>query len=111
MLRNRQVSNTAAVQKWIEEELKEIPRCDPPKKILDAGAGECKNRKYCEHLEYIAQDICQYEGKGDGKGLQKTKWDTSKIDIVSDIKDMPIEDSSFDVILCSEVLVCCKINN
>lgn len=104
MLIDRQVRNAVAVQKWIEEELNEIPRTNPPKKILDAGAGECKNKKYCGHLEYISQDLCEYGGKGNGKGLQRNKWDTSKIDIVCDIRDMPINSDMFDIVLCSEVL-------
>ena len=31
-------------------------------------------------------------------------WDTSKIDIVGDIIDIPENDESFDIILCTEVL-------
>lgn len=100
----REVRNAKAVQEWIMKEVKKIPAADPPFRLLDAGAGECKNRRLCGHLEYISQDICEYTGTGDGKGLQKIKWDTSKIDIVCDIKNMPVPDASFDVVLCSEVL-------
>ena len=45
------------------------------------------------------KDINQYNGKGDGKGLQTGKWDFSGIDIIN----IPLEDESFDYILCSEV--------
>lgn len=72
--------------------------------ILDAGAGELRNKEYCKHLKYVSQDFCQYEGVGDSKGLQMGSWDTRKIDIVSDICSIPVPDSSFDVLLCSEVL-------
>ena len=72
-------------------------------RILDAGAGELKNKPLCKHLGYVSQDICQYEGSGVAKGLQTGKWDTSQIDIVCDIADIPEVDGSFDVILCSEV--------
>jgi ubiquinone/menaquinone biosynthesis C-methylase UbiE len=54
-------------------------------------------------LIYLSQDICQYEGSGDGEGLQTGTWDTSKIDLVCDIVNIPEPDASFDVILCSEV--------
>ena len=86
---------------WLRKVLAEIPQ---GKRILDAGAGELANKKYCQNLDYVSQDICQYEGTGDGKGLQMSTWDTSQIDIVCDIEDIPEESQSFDVILCSEVL-------
>ena len=77
-------------------------------RILDAGAGELKNRQHCVHLNYISQDFCQYEGKAAGEaineGLQAESWDTSRINLISDITSIPELDASFDAILCSEVL-------
>lgn len=86
--------------KWLEETLKTIPKGS---RILDAGAGELAQRKFCEHLEYVSQDFALYDGLGDGKGLQTEKWDNSKIDIISDITEIPEPDFSFDAIMCIEV--------
>ncbi len=93
--------NESVRQEWLEKVLTGIPS---GLRILDAGAGELANKKYCRHLEYISQDFCQYEGLGDNKGLQTGAWETYQIDLVSDITDIPEVDESFDVILCSEVL-------
>ena len=30
-------------------------------RILDAGAGELRNKSICSHLNYVSQDICKYE--------------------------------------------------
>ena len=72
-------------------------------RLLDAGAGELRNKPLCNHLTYVSQDVCQYEGIGNEQGLQTGTWDTSKIDLVCDIVNIPEPDASFDVILCSEV--------
>jgi SAM-dependent methyltransferase len=85
---------------WLAESLASIPS---DLRILDAGAGELRNKPLCAHLNYVSQDFCQYEGLGDRQGLQMGAWDTSRIDLVCDIVNVPEPDSSFDVILCSEV--------
>ncbi len=40
---------------------------------------------------------------GGGSGLQTGGWDNSQLDIVSDITHIPVDDASFDAILCTEV--------
>ena len=88
-------------EKWLELTLKKIPR---GKKILDAGAGELQYKKFCKHLEYVSQDFGQYDGQGTGEGLQTKTWDNSKLDIISDIINIPVKNKSFDAVMCIEVL-------
>lgn len=92
--------NEETRNQWLAQTLSAIPS---GLRILDAGAGELRNKPLCSHLNYISQDVCQYEGTGDAKGLQTGTWDTSKIDLICDIVNIPEPDASFDVILCSEV--------
>lgn len=93
-------ANEEARNQWLTKTLAAIPS---GARILDAGAGELRNKPLCSHLRYVSQDICQYEGVGDGYGLQTGTWNTSEIDLVCDIVNVPEPDASFDVILCSEV--------
>jgi ubiquinone/menaquinone biosynthesis C-methylase UbiE len=95
------ISNEACRESWLENVLQHIPNNS---KILDAGAGTQRYRRYCEHLEYVSQDFGEYDGKGDSSALQMGEFDYGKLDIVSDITSIPMPDSSFDVIMCIEVL-------
>ncbi len=100
-MKNVGKKNEAVRNAWL---IKTLTALAPGLRILDAGAGEQKNKALCGHLQYVSQDFGQYDGKGDGKGLQTDTWDYSKLNIVSDITTIPEPDESFDVILCSEVI-------
>lgn len=93
-------TNAKVREEWLEKTLKKIPK---NKKILDAGAGELQYKPLCAHLKYVSQDFGQYDGQGNSVGLQQQTWDNSKLDIVSDIANIPVKTKSFDAIMCIEV--------
>lgn len=94
------LKNKPARDAWLKQTLESLP---PGLSLLDVGAGECAYKPHCNHLQYTSQDIAQYDGKGDGAGLQTRTWDFHQIDIICDLYDIP-EDRKFDVVLCTEVM-------
>lgn len=94
-------ANASTRDAWVAKMLAAVPAGS---RILDAGAGECQYKQHCGHLSYVAQDFAKYDGTGNNEGLQTGSWDTSSIDIVCDITDIPEPSGSFDAILCTEVL-------
>lgn len=94
------IENSSKRDKWIIRKLKEIPN---DLTLLDAGAGNMIYKEYCDHLNYISQDFGEYDDLDFEEGLQVKGWHSKKVDIISDIVSIPLEDNSIDVILCSEV--------
>lgn len=86
---------------WVRSALKNIPA---GRRLIDVGAGTQRYRAMCGHLVYVAQDFGEYDGAGDGRGLQTGEFDYGRLDIRSDIVAIPVPDASFDVVLCTEVL-------
>ena len=63
--------------------------------VLDAGAGEMPHKKYFRKAKYSAIDVAYPENN----------WDYQGLDYVADLEDMKvIGDSSFDAIICNQVL-------
>lgn len=94
------IRNAAARERWIAHTLEALP---PGGSLLDVGAGEGRFRRNCDHLDYIAQDIAQYDGHGNERGLHTGQWDVRGLDLVCDLYDIP-EERLYDAVLCSEVL-------
>ncbi|MEK0337143.1 MAG: methyltransferase domain-containing protein, partial [Nitrosopumilus sp.] len=85
---------------WVEKVLSQI---SSGLHILDVGAGTKRYKKFCSHLRYVSQDFCKYNGQDSTVGLQTGTPYRLEVDIECDILDIPEPDSSFDVVLCTEV--------
>lgn len=101
LMHNFGANNEVNRRQWIEQTIPKIPKGS---RILDAGAGTQQYRSLCSELVYVSHDFAKYDGSGDGVGLQTGHFEYGNLDIVSDITAIPEPDSSFDAILCTEVL-------
>ncbi|MDA9334061.1 class I SAM-dependent methyltransferase [Actinomycetota bacterium] len=100
------LDNQAIRDVFVHSMLESIP---PGSRLLDAGAGSQRYRKNCEHLDYVAQDIGSYSRDEKStivnvSGAAISNYDYGPIDIQGNVWDIDASNSSFDVILCSEVL-------
>jgi ubiquinone/menaquinone biosynthesis C-methylase UbiE len=87
--------NHRSRDRWVEDRARSVKS---GLRVLDVGAGTAPYRKLFEHCQYETQDFAQYDGYKGPEGQY------SKIDYVSDITEIPVDDATFDVILCTEVL-------
>jgi SAM-dependent methyltransferase len=69
-----------------------LPSIKTGSKVLDAGAGDLKYKKYFKNFEYTSVDFCQ---------VDKTY---GEVDIICNLTNIPLKDETFDVILCLQVL-------
>ena len=67
----------------------------PGSLVLDAGAGPCRYKPLFQHCQYKSQDFAQYQGQEHRYG---------QLDYVGDVTRIPVADSYFDCVLCTEVL-------
>lgn len=74
--------------------LSEIQKTSAGDQILDAGAGECRNRDCIKNQTYIALDAAC----GD------QSWDYSGLDVIANLEKTPFKPDSFDLVICTQVL-------
>jgi SAM-dependent methyltransferase len=79
------------VTKYVQEVAASLPARSS---ILDAGAGEGAYKKYFGHCDYKAIDL----------GVGESKWNYTNLDYIAPLDKMPIENDSFDSVLCTQVL-------
>lgn len=98
----RLVNNEYMRQEWVRDRLYEIPENST---ILDAGCGSQQYRKNCKHLKYYAQDFGHYKrDEKDSLTSRAELYNYGKLDYIGNIWGIDEKDSTFDVILCTEVL-------
>lgn len=102
----RHLNNQHARDEFVEAQLLKIA---PGSLILDAGCGSQRYRNLCKNLVYRAQDFGQYTtdekrllGTAGVGGLEGYNY--GKLDYIGDIWNIDESDSTFDAILCTEVL-------
>jgi SAM-dependent methyltransferase len=65
----------------------------PGSRVLDVGAGDAPYRELFEHVEYVTTD---WE--------QSPHEDAQAADVIAPGDDLPLDDESFDAVLCTQVL-------
>ena len=79
------------VTRFVEDVAQSLPENAA---ILDAGAGECAYKKFFSHCNYKAIDLA----------VGENRWNYSNLDYVGPLHEIPIEDGTFDAVLCTQVL-------
>lgn len=80
---------------WVARQAAGLPSGS---RVLDAGAGSCPYRALFAHCDYKTQDFTSLQDD------QLSGGEYGSIDYVCDITAIPVEDGSFDAVLCSEVI-------
>lgn len=79
------------VTQFVKSVAAELP---PGTLLLDAGAGECAYKKLFNHCDYKSIDLA----------VGDSQWNYERVDYIAPLDNMPIEDATFDVVLCTQVL-------
>jgi hypothetical protein len=94
-------------KKYVQTFLSGLPNGS---RLIDVCAGTQRYREYASHLKYVPHDFGKYDGMGDGSLNQSKYWDVLRTEIISDILEIPVEDSSFDYSLCTDILNMCRVH-
>ena len=81
---------------WIKKIATTIPS---GKTVLDVGAGTAPYKNLFKHCIYKTHDFAKLN-----KEQNKAGKNYCQLDYISNIDNIPVEDKSFDVIICTEVL-------
>jgi SAM-dependent methyltransferase len=81
----------ASIETFVRGIASEIPA---GKRVLDAGAGECRFKDLFAHTEYVGIDFAQ----GD------PAWNYSRLDVIGRLEELPFPSGSFDHVLSIVVL-------
>lgn len=102
------LNNLNIRREWVISQLLSLPEGS---KLLDAGCGSQQFRIFCNHLNYYGQDFAGYVnddkkmlGQEDGGAGGKKGYQYGSLDYIGDIWNIDEDDSTFDTILCTEVL-------
>ncbi len=81
--------------RWVAQQAALLPK---GARVLDAGAGSAPYRPLFAHCRYETQDFKQLENHQ----LRHAAY--APMDYVCDITGIPVEDATFDAVLCTEVI-------
>jgi ubiquinone/menaquinone biosynthesis C-methylase UbiE len=88
--------NLVERDRWVARQAGRIP---PGSRVLDVGAGSCPYRSHFHHCVYRTQDSAALSPE-----QLRDKHGYGQINYVCSATDIPVDDGSFDVVLCTEVL-------
>jgi SAM-dependent methyltransferase len=81
---------------WIVRQSQIIPTSSS---VIDVGAGSCPYRLYFSHCQYQTQDFTALSPE-----QLRGRVGYDEINYICDATSIPVPNSSFDVVLCTEVL-------
>ena len=100
MLSRWALSNSSKRDSFVKKWLLNLPIGST---LLDAGAGIQRYKKHASHLTYASQDFGKYRGGEFFNNHKTDNWNSTKCDILCDFTNIPLEDASYDHIMCTEV--------
>jgi SAM-dependent methyltransferase len=88
--------NLVERDRWVARQAAAVP---PGSRVLDVGAGSCPYRHHFSGCDYRTQDFVALDPE-----QLRDKRGYGQINYVCDATSIPVDDGSFDVVLCTEVL-------